>query len=272
MKKSKHKRLGKGAFKKSLRHIKPGILIIMLVDFLGYFLIFLSLSIFDGLIQKISNADLPDDILQLSEQQIAELSSTMQAYYNYIIFLIIALSLVIILIWIISRAVLWRISLEKKLSLKYIRTAIYLGLVWFGAGIVGLTIGRIVFLTLKAPFNFYALIIYLVIYLILFVYLSNVLFLKFAKIGKFNIFKEIFKEINSRNLWKAFGFIALGFILLFFAILGITFIILLISYNLFPASMGDATFYTSAQIISVIGFLFYLACSRFYFIEAKKRG
>ena len=243
----------KGAFSKSLEFLKPITSAIMLLDFFAHFLI-MSLSIllqriiFDN---KVVSINLPENIIQLSEQQILGLSSEIQVYFYFLVLAIIAIILAVILIWIISRAVLWRMSFRKKIDMKFILRSIPMGLIWFGVGLVP---GVILLATFNPNLNIYALSIYLFVY----IYFSNILFMVYGDKGQKKIFKEVFEIGISRA--KDLG--------VAFAIVGIVFFLLsqglnmLLVYAIRPV-----------LIAGIVIYLFYFAWTRFYFIEVyKKRG
>lgn len=234
----------------SIKYFTPFSLIIILIDFLSHFLILsLSLLLQKLIFDKVVSLDLPDNIIQLSEQQILNFSSTIHLYYYYFIFLVIALILLVTIVWSISRAVLWRLSFGKKVGLKYIMKAIPLGLMWF---VLGAIPGILLLATFKPSLNLYVLITYLVV----FVYFSDVLFLMYAEKMKVNIFGQVLKT----------GFGRLKDLGLAFVFVGVIFYLILSGLNLFRIYAVQLVL-----ILAIIVYLFYFAWSRFYLIEIYKK-
>ena len=88
----------------------------------------------------------------------------------------IALFIVVsIIIWSVSRAILWRLTINRKLSRKYILKSLLFAL-WFAAGTI---VGIFVYISVKQSLAA------LGIYILFFVYFSNLLLLNYARKQKF---------------------------------------------------------------------------------------
>jgi len=161
-------------------------------DLLSYLIIFIILSIFQVLIyNKFNSLNLPESVFQLSQREISNLAPTIQSYYFLLIFLIIAVVLLTIIIWSISRALIWAILADQKIKGKYLLNAIPLGLLWFGLAIIP-------YILILSTFKKTLSLIALIIYTIILVYTTIILFVTFAKEKRVNIWTKSIKYAIKR--------------------------------------------------------------------------
>jgi len=209
---------------------------IFLIDIFSYFVIFLLTIQFQAMVNaKIDSVEAPPSLYDLTEEKIDELASTMKSSYYYLLSVVIIYLLLMILVWSFSRAILWRLSMNKKLT-KDIWKIIPVGILWFGMGIL---IMIVIFTTFNQP------ILINLIFSLIFIYFSNLLFLESARKGK------IFKL----NIHLFLSFIILAF---FFAAM-----LVLLSFLIK---------YTLGYIFGIAIYFIFMIWSRFYFIQAEKRG
>ncbi|MBD3164364.1 hypothetical protein GF323_04135 [Candidatus Woesearchaeota archaeon] len=235
----------KDTLKNSFKRIDKSTLLVLSVDAASYILITAILAGFNILImEKLNSIVLPESMWQLSEQQITQLSSTVQDYFHYFIALIIITALLLIITWAVSRALLWRISLKKKITKKYFISSLKLGIPWFGAATA---LGTALFITLKPGLSLMAASVYAVIL----TYYSIIIYLDFSKKGEINIIDSLKTASTRRDL-------ALTFILLFILYLLLTQVLRVLYFSLI------------GWLLSLIAYLSYFAYSRYIFIE--KRG
>lgn len=218
---------------------------VIITDFLSHLFILLTISSFDSMVQsKIGQLDLPSSIWQLSESQVTEFSSAIQGYFYYFLALLIVMIILIIAIWSVSRAMVWKISRKKRLSLKYLLKGMGLGMIWFPIGIIP---AILIYTTLKQGTN----LILLLIYMTVFVYYSIIIHLNFSKKEKISIIHPI-KEASTR------------------IDLPLIFLGLLAGYFILSQILNMLYFISYGWIIAIAAYLFYFAVSRYIFIE--KRG
>lgn len=211
-----------------------------------FYVLFLFFSLFDS---KIASISLPNNVMELTEEQLFQFSVLIPQYYYYFIFLIAAFSLITIILFTVSRAIVWRIIAEKKLELKYLLKSIPLGLVWF---IIIILLGAFFYYTIKAPFNNY----FTIAYAIIIAYLSMLLFMEYSISVKFNAFRQMLKQAVKPNL------------LIYFAIALIIF--LLLSFQALYLLISQALYIPYLFIPAIIAIFLWMSVSRL--IIFKKRG
>jgi hypothetical protein len=175
-----------------------------LIDVASFLLIIIPVILVLNLIKSLAqNVNLPSDLLTATESQLMELSSSLPKLFFLIIALITLIIIFSIIVLSVSRAIIWRIIFEKKLTLKYIIKSIPLGIIWFLAIMV---LATIIFLTIKEPYNLYLLYVYSV----LSAYLTLNLFKSYADLNKFNVFSELFKRSFNARISLYFIFLLAG--------------------------------------------------------------
>jgi len=223
--------------KKSLKQISWKDSILVLIDMASYLLIFLVSYLFGILVEKrMHSIDLPDNLLQLTESQIASLGSLMQSSYTYILSLVIGSLLFMVLIWSISRPLLWNLSAKKKINKKFLRK-LWIFPVWYGFGLI---ISLAIFTIFKETINFYIFLIFIVA----FNFYSIVLLRNYTN-----------NQINLKNHSKCiFPYT-------------ITILLLLIISQLLNITIAS---FDIGLIISIILLLIYAVWTRYYILQ--KRG
>ncbi len=178
MKKSYFKRKWK-EFLNSFK-LSTSFIYVLLFDVLYVSLAILALVVFgklaQNLIMKLNALNLQEITnTTLMENQVKTLTSVMNSLLIYTILLL----LVLFILCIITRALIWNIVLNKKLTLKYLGKFSVLNLIWL--------LWIIPFILILSTKNPYSILISSIILAILFIYFTFVLytiFTKEVKIGK----------------------------------------------------------------------------------------
>jgi hypothetical protein len=248
--------MGKGKsssiFRNTFRNITPSTFLLILLDFLSYAALFILISSFLSVVFQYADATpLPEgDISTIDMRVLGSYLPALKSLYGFLLTLSAISILSVILLWSLSRAIIWKLSIKEKLSMKYCLKSLPLGLLWFTIGLIPLLA---IIYTLKQS------IIVSPIYIFILIYLSTILFLNYAKKERFLIFRETFKNALS---WRFF---------LAFLILSIIFIILTTAgiFVLLRQPLNMAIFYIIGLAVIL---LFYLALARFCLIEVQKEA
>jgi hypothetical protein len=226
---------------KVFREIDISTLLVVAIDFASYFLIFLTMNLFRLLIlDKLGKIDLPESIMQLTQEQIVQLSSKIITYYYYFLSIVVASILAIVILWSVSRALIWKLAIKEKITLRYSLKSLLMGFVWFGLGMIPLVLFSTTF---KLVFGIYLILIYLVV----FNYLTIIAYMDFSKTGKINILKAL------KLAWRADFIVS-------FVILAVGFIFL------------SAALYFINTILWLMVSLLYFAVARYFFIQLYHRN
>ena len=226
---------------------------ILTIDFISFlFVILIPISLYYLASFQSDQLGLPESVFDLSEQQLESAAVALQNYFLFFIALIALALLIIILIWGISRALIWRLTISQKITLKYILRSILLALKWFPMGLVP---ALIIIVTLKDKISTYALVIYLSI----FTYLSMYLYLSYAKTGNTKILKNLKGSIQNTKLLLVFIIIALVY-----------FVLATILNFILSKTINISWLFITVGVINAIIYLIFFAVSRFIFV--KKRG
>ncbi|MCK5140506.1 MAG: hypothetical protein KAQ85_11740, partial [Thermodesulfovibrionia bacterium] len=239
----KQKPLTKGnVIVKSLKKIKPSILGIMFLDFLSHFTVFSIILIFWKLLsEKMGSISLPESVYSLTRVEIMQISIAVESFFHYIVLLVVVVPLVITLIFGVSRALLWKLSYGDKIKPSYLLKSIPLGLIWFGiSGVLSV----IILITLRQGFNVYALLFFLLVL----IYFSDILFIKYAKEEKINLFTRAIKEGTKRIK-------DMGLTYVIVAVIALAYYVLSVPLTAWMAPM-------MANTVNIVIYLFYFAWTR----------
>ena len=212
--------------------------LLVLIDFATYAIIFLLSSLFGSLIlNRIASLDIPESVFQVAQEKLGETAALLESSFYYFVFLIIIFFVVSTILWTISRAIVWRLAINKKITVKYLLKSTKL-LLWI---VPGIFLGVFLMVRIRPNVN----LVITILFSLLFIYQSNLVFLNFAKHEKFSLGKFKKKTV------MVFAMIAIS------------------AYILFKT----AIFITSPfGIILVLIYLLFLTYSRYYFIAAEKKG
>jgi hypothetical protein len=234
----------------SLKKIDLSIILIVLLDFLFYFLSGYAIIFWMQRVQaKVAAFSLPADAIALGYERAQQLVSEMKTFYYLIILSFILLLISIIFLASILKGVIWAKTTNTKISFTLISKFLGLNLIWMGFWFISIFL--VVFLVEPR-----AVPIFMVILIILNLYFTNTLYTLFIKKQGFRIILDAIRlNITKIHL----------FVLPYTVIFLLAFIILKIS-NLLD--------FKYSQILIGLIFVFYAAVVRYYVsslvLEVKK--
>jgi hypothetical protein len=269
MKKAKVK---ENALNASFKRLSPKIVYTILIDFFSVSLVILVINGMNMLLKHLETIwtkDIPENIWQLTEQQLQELSAQLPLYYLLTIVVIIFAVLLSILLFSLSRAIIWKISVNERMGLKYALKSLLLGLLWYMIGIIpylalvltfkpGIVNQELIPLLWFTPKSeVIGGITPIILYILVFAYFSIVMYINYVKTMKL---KSVIDAINEGvKRWD----LMLAFLLLCAAYY-------IIAQGLYMLIIAT---HIIGVIIALLISFFYFAWSRLYLIEIhKKRG
>ena len=246
MKKEDYSKKNYNIFINSFKKIDLKIFPIVFFDLAFYSLVpLIAIATFKIIQNKALAINLPQNLLQLGAENAEKLLANLRGFYFLLIAMIILMFITIIIDWSIFKGLAWSFTLKKKFNLKFLLRFFLLNLVWLGIFITLIILFAIAFKEIALP-------IYMLIFLIIWIYFTNIIYTLFIK------------NPNIKSIKKAFklGFTKIHYFILPYLVL---IIILLIIY----AIMFLITFlpYGIGLTIMVLMLLFYLAWARFYIVE-----
>ncbi|MDP6548181.1 MAG: hypothetical protein QF917_04465 [Candidatus Woesearchaeota archaeon] len=232
-------------FINSLGNINLKIFIILILDILFYYTLMQTGRFLITQIQKKStNIDLSQNLLELSQQNAAQLLSSLRGFFFFIIISLILFVIAVIINWSIIKGIIWNLTGNNKPSLKFMKKFLLLNFIW-------LPIWTVIFLLIAFGIKQEAAPIFMIIAFILAIYLTNILYPLFLADNKItNIKKSLrlgFKKIH-------YFIIPYIIIIVFFLILSKIYSIATLGININPN-------------VSYALIIIYIAWVRYYMIE-----
>ena len=251
MKKQNYFKNSWNLFVKSFKDFDTRAIFIVLYDLIFFSIIYLSFIIFSKYIQNKSlkiNIPLTEEIMQLPQTEISQISSQLN---NFLWFIFIGIVLVALIIFIAActfKGLIWLKITHKKFTIDFIKKFVLLNLIWTLIWIIPIIIIALVLKKdLLAPF--------LVIIAPLIMHFTNILHIFFIHTKKLSSIKRAFKI----GIKKIYLFI-LPYILML-----IIFLIISQSYWLYNFMPGNIPF-----IIAIFVLLVYFAWFRIYLYTIVK--
>ncbi len=218
------------------------------IDASALALIILILVSFSAVMQSLADSVfLPASILDIGEEELMGLADGVKSYFFTMIITTAIASLMIMFILSIAQPVVWRIQQGKKIDKKYIKKSLYFGMPWYLSAAI---ISFIIFMTAREPFNVYIL----GSFMIIFTYLSVVIYHRFSKKGKL--------ELSILKYHK------LSIIALFILLFSIYAVFTIVLNGILSSIESHVVFYV-VWSVGMIAYILFFALSRHLFI---KRG
>ncbi len=224
----------------SLKKINLNIFLIVLLDFLFYFIsTYLFIFWFQRLQQNIAGFNIPTNLLSLSQEKAQQFLSGIRIFYILIILSFVIFLLIIIFLASILKGIIWAKTTKASITLKLISKFFLLNIVWMSFWFVVIISMSVLIEPQSAPLA-------MGIVIIIALYFTNTLYTIFMRSHSFKAIIEALK-LNIAKIHL--------FLLPYFFIMVLFFIIMKLS-NLLKFIYSD--------IIFALIMLFYIAITRYY--------
>lgn len=232
-------------FINSLGNINLKIFFIVILDVLFYYIFMQAGRFLITQIQKKStNIDLTQNLLELSQQNAAQLLSSLKEFFFFIIILLILFVIAVIINWSIIKGIIWNFTKHKKPSLKFMKKFLLLNFIW-------LPIWILIFLLIAFGIKQSAAPIFMIIAFMLAVYFTNILYPLFLANNKISSIKESFR----------LGFKKIHYFIIPYIIIIALFLILSKIYSIAVLGINISPYVSYTFII------IYIAWIRYYMVE-----
>ena len=174
-------------FTNSFKRINLKFFLILAFDILFYFIFMQIGNFFLKIIEKkAANVDLAQNLLGLNQQAATSLLGSLKGFFFFLIFSAILFLLLMVINWSIFKGLIWSIVANKKFDFKFFRKFLLLNLVWLPSWFLLIFLFAIITKPATAP-------IFMVTFLVLAFYFTNILYPSFLKENRLNKIKEAFK-------------------------------------------------------------------------------
>jgi len=232
-------------FINSFKDINIKFFLIIIIDLIFYYLFFQAGNFLMRKLQlKAENVDLSSNILNLNQEAAASVLTSVKGFFFFIIFAFLFFILFIVINWTVLKGLIWNLTTNRKLNLKFLKKIFLLNLIWLPSWIILLLLIVFGVTATSSP-------LFIIIILLLAVYLSNILYPLFMGNNKLGMIKKTF----SVGITKIHHFI------IPYTVIVILFFIILQIYRLIAANM-----YINIYITYVL-LLIFVAWLRYYFVE-----